>query len=297
MSGYTADASYIDEQGKKHYFVTERGVMKDTSGLNLTLVKTASGAAIRDRSGGKLTFESGKLSRIEDANGNYVSVTRDTQGRISQVKDSFGRTAVLYYVGGRLDMLSDPAGRIVTYSYDGDGRLITVSYPDGSTVEYTYDASARLSCVKQQDGTKTVYTYTSGDRVARTEKYPAGTNPETDTPEEYMDIDYRSSRSTAVSDRSGIRKVYVFDDTGRAELEYEDVPTEIDGETVAGRFQVTGTTLYQYAEKKRTFGTSVRTTDESNNMIVNGSFEGIGESPWQFVGKRTSSCEPACMTA
>ena len=188
-------------------------------------------------------------------------------------------------------MLSDPAGRIVTYSYDGDGRLITVSYPDGSTVEYTYDASARLSCVKQQDGTKTVYTYTSGDRVARTEKYPAGTNPETDTPEEYMDIDYRSSRSTAVSDRSGIRKVYVFDDTGRAELEYEDVPTEIDGETVAGRFQVTGTTLYQYAEKKRTFGTSVRTTDESNNMIVNGSFEGIGESPWQFVGKRTSSCE------
>ena len=288
LSGIGMDHAYFDGNGKKHIFViNDSGVSTDLSGLNLTMAHN-SDTTITDRNGNVLHFNSsGLLYKISDANGNYVIITRTYKG-ISEVTDNFGRKITMNYSGNKLESMTDPAGRVITYNYHTSGALSAVSYPDGSMTEITYDSSNRISQVRQRDNTKLVIGYSQyADRVVHSALYPVGSDPTTDTTEEYINIDYRTSRTTAVSDRTGINKIFVFDKTGRTELQYEEAPLTVNGTEIKDRTSATGTTIYSYTDKKRTFGASIRTADESNNMIVNGSFEN-GASAWEMVGKENS---------
>lgn len=284
LSGGNLDHAYFDGNGKKHIFVIDdNDESTDLSGLNLTMSHSG-GTTITDRNGNVLHFNSsGLLHKISDANGNYVTITR-TLGVISEVTDNFGRKITMTYSNNKLESMTDPAGRITSYSYNTSGTLSAVTYPDGSVTEITYDGKNRIEQVRQRDNTKLFVQYAQyRDRVVHTALYPVGSNPATDTTAEYVNFDYRTSRSTAVSDRTGISKVFVFDETGRAELQYEEAPLTVNGIEIKDRTSATGTTIYSYTEKKRTFGTSIRTADESNNMITNGSFEN-GTSAWELVG-------------
>lgn len=284
-SGSGIVAKFTDEVGKKHYFKSSGNSYTDTAGLNLKLTLALTQSTITDRSGGKLTFNtSGYLTKIEDASGNYVNITYDTAKKITKATDNFGRIITMTYSNSRLTTMTDPSGRTISYTYDTSGRLIKITYPDASTATFAYDSYTRLTEVKRRDNIRVKYTYGTGHRVTKTEKYPENVS----VAEETVEFEYRSTRSTAVKTRTGIRKVYVFDDTGRAVLTYEDVPMDVDGTTITNRFQVTGTAVYQYANKKRTFASSIRTAGDENNMIVNGSFEDF-EDFWQSVGMNECS--------
>lgn len=276
-------AKFTDDIGKTHYFMSGSGGYTDTAGLNLIYNKSA--MTITDRSGGKLTFNTkGYLQKIEDASGNYLNITYNTSNKITKATDNFGRTITMRYSNSRLTNMTDPSGRTVSYTYDSAGCLTKITYPDASTSTFAYDNYTRLIEVKRRDNIRVKYTYDTGHRVTKTEKYPEGVS----VAEEYTDFEYRSTRSTAVKPRTGIRKVYVFDDVGRAVLTYEDVPMDVDGTTITNRFQVTGTAIYQYTNKKRTFASSIRTAGDENNMITNGSFEDF-EDFWQSVGMNECS--------
>ena len=93
----------------------------------------------------------GKLARIEDRNGNAITLSYDASGRLAQITDTLDRAHTVAYDGnGRIASVTDSTGRSVTYGYDGNGDLVTVTsppvtgtpngndFPSGKTVAYTY---------------------------------------------------------------------------------------------------------------------------------------------------------------
>ncbi len=102
---------------------------------------------------------SGKLARIQDRNGNSITLGYDGSGRLSQITDTLDRVhTVAYTPEGRVASATDSTGRTVSYTYYGvetggsPGDLKSVTsppvtgtpngndFPDGKTVAYTYTA-------------------------------------------------------------------------------------------------------------------------------------------------------------
>jgi RHS repeat-associated protein len=93
------------------------------------------------------TFDpDGRLISQQDRNGNTVTLTRDGQGRVTEITEPTGRELSMIYVGStlRIDAIYDSIQRKVEYNYDANGRLIEVIDPNGGTTQYTYDTSNRI---------------------------------------------------------------------------------------------------------------------------------------------------------
>jgi RHS repeat-associated protein len=111
--------------------------------------------------GAAYTFDSnGRLIEGTDANGNFVTITRDpVSGAITGIDDTFGRnlsiTTTTRTVGGTpytlIDSVSDVLGRTVQYEYDADALLTSVTYPDNSQIIYTYENGRVKSINKIED--------------------------------------------------------------------------------------------------------------------------------------------------
>jgi YD repeat-containing protein len=100
----------------------------------------------------------GKLARIQDRNGNAITLSYDGTGRLATITDTLSRVhAVAYTSDGRVATITDSTGRTVTYAYyapgesggnPGDLKSATAppvigtpngnDFPDGKTVTYTY---------------------------------------------------------------------------------------------------------------------------------------------------------------
>jgi RHS repeat-associated protein len=92
-----------------------------------------------------------------DSNGQLVSIAARGQAPLtisrsfafeppSSVTDSFGHTFLFSYLTDslgkeRLHSVTDPAGHVIQYTYDGNGNLTSVTYPDATTRKYSYSTS------------------------------------------------------------------------------------------------------------------------------------------------------------
>src|SRR5262249_39936815 len=86
------------------------------------------------------TFDgsTGSLTRIDDENGNALTVTPGAAGP-TQVADGLGRTLRFTYAGTKLVQVTDQSGRKVTFAYQGD-NLSGFTDAAGNTTSYTYAA-------------------------------------------------------------------------------------------------------------------------------------------------------------
>ncbi|MBI2987006.1 MAG: IPT/TIG domain-containing protein [Deltaproteobacteria bacterium] len=103
--------------------------------------------SLRFKDGSLWRFDgAGRLISQADRNGNTITLTRDTQGRVTQITEPSGRQLTLFYTGTnlRIDRIQDPIGRAILYGYDASGRLITVTDATGGITRYTYDGSNRM---------------------------------------------------------------------------------------------------------------------------------------------------------
>lgn len=80
----------------------------------------------------------GVLQSVTQRNGWVTTYTHDAAGKLTQVRNQFGRT--------------------LGFNYNGDGRLTSVATPDG-TVAYAYDSSSRLLAVNYADGSNRSFHY------------------------------------------------------------------------------------------------------------------------------------------
>ncbi|MGQ0744992.1 MAG: DUF6531 domain-containing protein, partial [Acidimicrobiales bacterium] len=97
---------------------------------------------------------SGRLRSVADLNGERTSLTYGADGRLQLVTDPAGRVLQVTWTGDRITTLTDDtalaplAPRRVEFGYDADGRLVAVTDVIGATTTFTYDTTHRMTSLR-----------------------------------------------------------------------------------------------------------------------------------------------------
>jgi RHS repeat-associated protein len=194
---------------------------RDTS----TLVKHAAGFTEMEREGLRREFDSqGHLLTIVTRAG-WTTTLAYADGRLARVTDPGGRTLVLSYNGeGRLTRVEGPGGLFAQYDYDGQGRLVSVSDGLGARWTYTYSDTtpARLTSVRDANGhVVEQHTYDAAGRVVAFTQADGV---------KALALEYVDSSHTRITDSLGRQTTYTFGVFG-------DLPlvTQVDGPCPCGQ--------------------------------------------------------------
>ncbi len=147
------------------------------------------------------------LQPLEDGSGWRLTTADDTvehydaRGRLQSLTDRAGRPQRLAYdTQDRLETVTGPFGRMLRLAYDAQGRLESLTDPAGGIYRYGYDANDNLTAVRYPDETPT---------------------DDTDNPTRvyhYEDPDFAHAL-TGITDANGDRfATYGYDEHGRAIL-------------------------------------------------------------------------------
>ena len=92
----------------------------------------------------------GRLIRLEDRNGNTITIERGANDQITRIVDASGLRALTfqYDPSGRIQQVTDPINRTVQYTYNAAGYLETIIDPAGGVTRYSYDATGNMLTVK-----------------------------------------------------------------------------------------------------------------------------------------------------
>lgn len=99
------------------------------------------------------------LSKTYSDDTQQVLYAYDLAGNRISMNDATGAYAYTYDVLGRLETVTDGAGRVVVYHYDEYGRTAQIDYPEGRSVSYGYDLNDNLLTVTDSNGQSVSYTY------------------------------------------------------------------------------------------------------------------------------------------
>jgi RHS repeat-associated protein len=220
---------------------------------------------LRFKDGSFWQFDStGRLESQTDRNGNVITFSRDTLGRIVRIELFRGGALSINYTDAGIASITDSIGRQVRYSYDSLGRLETVTDPSGGITRYTYDSNHRMLTLTDPRGiTFLMNEYDSNGRLARQTQADGGV----------WTFDYTSSGSfvsqTTVTNPLGEPTTYRFNTAG-----YQVSETDALGQTASLQRQA-GTNLVLSATDplKRVTrfeydgaGNVTRITDPANNV-------------------------------
>ncbi|HEX8123075.1 MAG TPA: DNRLRE domain-containing protein [Solirubrobacteraceae bacterium] len=222
------------------------GTYATPPGRNDKLVKSGTEWVLTDNaSQTKRVFadnsQSGRIKYIEDRNGRRVTFNYTTAGsnNVTSISDSNNDATPdnaddvrFTYANGRISQMTDPAGRVSTYTYDTNNHL--TSYADaenGTSFPTTFEyngPSGRMSKITTPGGRITLITYypVGDDNAGRVETVTRVTDATTMTGATW-EFDYRIRRDgsgeTEVTDPIGKNSTdandritrYVYDDLER----------------------------------------------------------------------------------
>ncbi len=134
-----------------------------------------------------------RLGFAYDGNGNRLALTATVGGQ------SFG-TGYTYDDAGRLDVVTDPAGRAYDHGYDANGNRASLAQPNGAVTAYTYDNLNRLTnlatTIASLSRTVQTYAFTLGPAGNRTRIVEAAGLPQQRTLDYSYDALYRLTGET-----------------------------------------------------------------------------------------------------
>ena len=223
---------HVEGDGTVHYFYYDtsdssnnRWADEMTKDLTLTVnTSSADRYVITDKEGNRQVFNAaGYLVREEDANGNALVITYNSQNKVSQVVDGAGRTAVVTYQNGDSGNIrsvslcaagSTTALKTKSFTYSGS-TIIQSNEFDGTHCYFTYNSDSLLTSIRSQDGQKLMYGYSTNTpyRVVKVTEYgESGTGSWTEG--ESLDLEY-GYNSTRFTDRKGRSEILRFDNSGK----------------------------------------------------------------------------------
>ena len=75
-----------------------------------------------------------------------------TSGQLLSVRDRFGNETSYAYQAGRLQTITDPAGKQITFGYDAAGKLATITDPGARVTQVQVDGAGDLARITDPDG-------------------------------------------------------------------------------------------------------------------------------------------------
>jgi RHS repeat-associated protein len=110
--------------------------------------------------------ENGQISKIFDADGNFLALDYDSANSRQTVTDPFGNTTTFVFdARGNVVSEIDALGGVTTRTYDEENNLLTETEPDGDTTSYTYDDRANVLTETDGEGNTTTYIYSADNDV------------------------------------------------------------------------------------------------------------------------------------
>lgn len=107
----------------------------------------------------------GRLTSIADADGNTITIERDTSGNPSAILSPFGqRTDLTSDPNGYLASVANPAGETHRVTYTADGLLTEFKDPKGNSSKMEYDEMGRLKNDTNAAGGSQTLTRTESDQ-------------------------------------------------------------------------------------------------------------------------------------
>jgi RHS repeat-associated protein len=246
-----------------------------TAGDYITLTLDATnhylGAVYHELNGDKHNFDANsRQASIEDRNGNQIVLTRDANGKLTQVKDNAtGRYIdITYFANGTIFKVADHTNRTVYYSYSYDKELTNVNRPASKNETFIWDSNHRI-VVKKDARNHALARNIYGANGAVTRQITAD--------EGIIDFEYVNSSTRKVKDPRGNETTFHYNSNG--------VVTQIDdplGHSVTISYSpnfFTNTTSSRYYEVEDHLGHVTRydlnernqptqITDPANNVTT-----------------------------
>ncbi len=212
------------------------GSFRATYGVRDTLEEYAPGRyLLTDREGVKYWFESPDhhyVTRIEDLNGNVLTLSYNPQRELTAVTDEAGRQLILAYTANKLTSITDPLGRTFHYSYDTDDNLIGVTDPLGHTTHYAYSATCHdLVTITDARGNSRTIAYNADYQVSSLATC-CGT---------WTFAYDLAGRQTTVTDALGNATTYSYDQKQQV-IAIQDALGQVTARTWDGAYDITAVT-------------------------------------------------------
>jgi YD repeat-containing protein len=104
-----------------------------------------------------------------------LTYTHDASGRVVSITDPYGKVVTRSW-DGQSNALGavNRNGTSVANTFDVNNNLLTSTDPKTGTTTYTYDTSNRVTTVKDPAGNTTTYAYTGTDRIPSSVMDPLG---------------------------------------------------------------------------------------------------------------------------
>jgi len=138
-----------------------------------------------------------------DPNGNLLSIT-DADGLVTTLTYSTTSTpSTVAPAAGLLLTVTDPRGRVLSFSYNSSVEVAAVKEPDGGVLTYAYNANADLMSVTYPDGTSRQYVYNEGSLTGNANLPNAMTGDIDETGTRFTSIGYNSQGQATMSTLPG----------------------------------------------------------------------------------------------
>ncbi len=196
----------IREEGKEERFIkTSTGEYVSVYHSSGNLLETGEGYVYETREKTRYIFNNdGRYERCETLEGTVTILNYDEEtGYLSKVARATGEFFTLSYdVAGYLSKVTDHTGRSITYHVEND-LLKTVSTPLGHEMHYEYSADGKIKGVVNPRGVMTVYNEFDSKNRTTLQKFPDGSQ---------MSYEYDDEkREVTLTERNGSRVTYVHD--------------------------------------------------------------------------------------
>lgn len=188
---------FTDADGTTHSFIYNPStqIYESPKGKYLTLRKVTNGYEMTNKYGLKTFFDREamngttgvqfyKIRYQEDRHGNRITYNYDSNYRLTSITDSSGRMITLTYnTQGKISQIQF-GGRKVVYTYDANRRLQTVDQyktaTEYSRTQYLYNSDGLLATIIDPNSRKTDFTY--NQNFLQKVQEPSGEGTEKDLP-------------------------------------------------------------------------------------------------------------------
>jgi RHS repeat-associated protein len=156
------DYKLTTETGYVYYLKRGVGITKIEDPWGNTLTYTANGIIHSDGQSVTFTRDSqGRITSITDPSGKTIHYTYDANGDLASVANRLDQTSHYSYNNDHgLTAYTDPRGVTLTREvYDDQGRLIATIDADGKRIDITHDTANNQEVVTNRRGFTTTYTY------------------------------------------------------------------------------------------------------------------------------------------